>query len=168
LSPRKYGKAWRDFYREGPRKPTRTPMEQSLELLRALGWQTWIVESNLSFPGADGVPVPIKRDLFGLFDIIAVKPNHAPLLVQTTSLTHKSDHLAKLRGDAWLDLLRACGHFEMQLHLWQTVRPYGYKVIDINERDDAGNYVYTVQWNSVLLKGARSKKRPRLQESLWL
>lgn len=65
----------------------------TLKYLRRQGYLCEVVEKWINFgrPGGGG----IRRDLFNIIDIIAVKPGSI-LGVQSTSLPHRDDHLVKL------------------------------------------------------------------------
>ena len=62
-------------------------------------------------PGAN-----IRRDLFNVADLCAVKPGEKPLLVQVTS-TGVAERVRKIRTNTELDTLREC--FAIEVHGWR-------------------------------------------------
>lgn len=81
-----------------------TPTRRTLALLREQGYKTAIVERWVPRPDLPGGGK--KLDLFGSFDLIAIKPGEI-IAVQSTGTDH-SGHRRKLLGDrrdevrAWL------------------------------------------------------------------
>lgn len=71
------------------RPKTASPTARSLAALRAAGWLPGVVEQTIpkSF---------IKRDLFGIADIHALKPGQPPLYVQATSASNVSARVTKI------------------------------------------------------------------------
>lgn len=75
-----------------------TPTQRSLKALRNDGYEVQVVEQTLP-------RTFIKRDLYGVIDILAIRPGEI-LGVQTTSGSNLSARLAKARAEprlaAWL------------------------------------------------------------------
>jgi hypothetical protein len=92
-----------------------TPTSLTLQSLRGSGFVVDVCERWVPIPGKN-----IRRDLFGVADIIAVDRREGGfLLVQCTSVAHVGDRLAKAKSKpglaAWL---KAGGRFEV----WGWVR----------------------------------------------
>ena len=107
--------------------PSMTPTGRTLVSLRRAGFMADICERWI--PHAN-----IRRDLYGLADVLAVHPTRREfLLVQATSAGHVGDRLARARSrpelGAWL---RAGGRFEVW-GLGQTRRP-----LVLQARGDSG------------------------------
>ncbi len=81
-----------------------TPTQRTLKYLRAEGWKCQIVER--------WIPQARKRvDLFGIIDIVALKP-YCIMGVQTTSASNHASHVTKaLESDGLEDWLNARGRF---------------------------------------------------------
>ena len=91
------------------RKMGVSPTRRTLAWLRSHGYFPGVVEQTL--PGTW-----IKRDLFGCFDIVAVKPGFPILAVQTTS-TRTAERTVKIEESAAArDWLAAGGAIEV--HGW--------------------------------------------------
>lgn len=98
------------------RKPiAASPTSRSLKLLRDRGYVAAVVEQT--------VPKTfIKRDLFGLWDILAVHPDTGEVLaVQTTSASHVSHRLRKIEDHEHLPLVRSAG-WTLHVHGWRKVK----------------------------------------------
>lgn len=79
-----------------------SPTARSLGKLRASGWIACVVES--------WVPrVNIRRDAFGIADILAAKPPNGRLLVQATSDSNVSARLKKIKASPYTARLLASG-----------------------------------------------------------
>ncbi len=86
-----------------------TPTQRSLKALRAEGWLCDVVERWV--PGAN-----IRRDLFNMADLLAVKPGEKPLLVQVTS-SNVAARVAKIHANQHLDTVR--DSFAIEVHGWR-------------------------------------------------
>lgn len=129
-------------------------MEQSLDMLRKLGYRPEIVEHRLHIPGQ--TRSKITRDLFGFADILALKPGQPPLLVQTTSQENVSTRAKKIQASDWFDTVKLCG-FRIVVHGWGDG---GLRVVDLTD--------VVTDWSTVVKAGRRSKNRPRVQQALPL
>lgn len=78
-----------------------SPTARSLQVLRQLGYTAGIVEKWNAF-------AKIRIDLFGIIDIVAIKPNEI-LGVQATTGSNHSSHVKKALGSSNLALWRASG-----------------------------------------------------------
>ena len=99
-----------------------TTHERTARKLRMLGWRVATVETYV----AGGMR---KRDAFGIFDLIAIKPGRI-VGIQACIRSAKADHLRKIQHEhredavAWL---KAGG--EIQFWLWN--RPEGSRTFKI-------------------------------------
>jgi hypothetical protein len=92
-----------------------TPTQLSLRLLRAEGWSADICERWVP-QGAGG----IRKDLFGLVDLVAVR-GHETAGVQTTSHANFASRVTKITDDehrAAFDALKAAGWL-IVVHGWR-------------------------------------------------
>lgn len=88
-----------------------TPTQRSLALLREQSYLCAIVEKWVPFPKPGH-----RSDLFGIGDILAVKPGFPPLLIQTTS-TGVSARVKKIvAADSSLTLIAA--GWQIVVHGW--------------------------------------------------
>ena len=87
----------------------RSPTQNSLKLLREEGYTAAVVEFWNSF-------VARRQDLFGIFDIIALRDNEV-LFVQTTSLSNVSHRVKKITDSEHLGAIRKAG-VRMEVHGW--------------------------------------------------
>jgi hypothetical protein len=103
----------------------RCPATQlSLEWCRLQGWIVDIVERNIAMK-----PFPIKKDLFGLFDLVAIEHHQSRGLVvhfiQTTSASNKSSRLKKMEA-AYEVMSKLVGlgihSVAVDLHSWKKVK----------------------------------------------
>ena len=133
-----------------------TPMGRSLELLRKMGYNCWCAEENLRFKREGEEDVVFKRDLFHFADIVALKPKKR-LLVQTTSWSNISARIAKIESEPWFEWCRQA-EFLIEVHGWNMLPPYDFKIIDLTAIDHDGRWVYEVSWDSL-----RSQKSLRLR-----
>ncbi len=85
-----------------------TPTQRSLKVLRDDGYTVDVVERWI--PGAN-----IRRDLFNVADLCAIKPGHKPLLVQVTS-SGVAERVRKIQQHNQLDTLLEC--FAIEVHGW--------------------------------------------------
>lgn len=86
-----------------------SPTQRSLKVLRDDGWLCDIVERWI--PGAN-----IRKDLFGIGDIIAIKPGVKPKLIQVTS-TGVSARIKKIQLNN--DLETVLSVFNLEVHGWR-------------------------------------------------
>lgn len=152
-----FGKALRERYRRPTRKPeSATPMSQSLNMLRKLGFQAYAVEHRPFIPDEHGQQkVDITRDLLGFADILALG-DKVVLLVQTTTATHVSTRIRKIKGLATFDYAKRAG-MRIEVHGWGDG---GVRVVDITNEP--------TEWSDVVKNGKRAKNRPRTQTMLAL
>jgi len=86
-----------------------TPTQRSLAKLRKDGWLVDVCERWI--PGAN-----IRRDLFHLADLCAIKPGEKPLLVQVTS-TGVAERVRKVQAHTHLNTLLES--FTIEVHGWR-------------------------------------------------
>ena len=87
----------------------RSPTQRSLKLLREQGWVVDIVERRVG---------PVTKDLFGIFDLVAVHPEEGYVLaVQTTTSSHFASRRKKMEGSPHLDTWLRTGSVA-ELHGW--------------------------------------------------
>jgi hypothetical protein len=87
-----------------------SPTQRSIEYLRKSGWMVDVVEKWI--PGAN-----IRRDLFGLWDILAVQDG-VTLAVQVTSYGNVSSRIKKITESEVLPMLRQAG-WVLKVHGWR-------------------------------------------------
>jgi hypothetical protein len=80
-----------------------TPTSRTLALLRAEGFTVQSVESWIP-------RLNIRRDLWGIGDVLAMKPGEPLLLVQCTSTPNTSARIHKAQAEPRLRTWLACGH----------------------------------------------------------
>lgn len=96
-----------------------SPTQRSKALYIDLGYRVEIVERWV--PGAN-----IRRDAFGIGDLLVVHPIKQIALVQTTTASNVAARISKLHGNAAaLDWLRAGG--EIHFHGWSQTGARGCK-----------------------------------------
>ena len=81
------------------------PTERTLKWLRKMGYTCEVVEKRLprSF---------ITKDLFGVLDIVAIKPGELGVLgLQVTSSAHVADRVKKVTDEPRATLWCACGNW---------------------------------------------------------
>lgn len=86
-----------------------SPTQNSLSALRAQGYTCWIVEYWNSFTRK-------RVDMFGMFDIIAIRENET-LAVQTTT-TGVAARVKKITDSEYLDAVRKAG-WRIEVHGWR-------------------------------------------------
>lgn len=86
-----------------------SPTSRSLELLRDEGWLVAVVERWI--PGAN-----IRQDLFGLFDLIAIRED-ATMVVQVTSASNVASRIRKITDSDKLPAVRKAGWL-IECHGW--------------------------------------------------
>ena len=91
-----------------------TPTARSLKWFRDAGWMAGEVERFNAI-------IKIKHDLWGIGDVVAVKPGEPPCLVQVTTFTNTSARLAKIKASDALPVLVACG-WSVVVHGWRPPR----------------------------------------------
>lgn len=89
-----------------------TPTERSLAFLRGRGYLVAVVEKW-------NPHVKIRQDLFGVLDLLAVKPGEI-LGVQTTSGDNVSKRLAKFAESDAVPRLRESG-MRLEVHGWRKL-----------------------------------------------
>lgn len=89
-----------------------TPTERSLAFLRGRGYLVAVVEKW-------NPHVKIRQDLFGVLDLLAVKPGEI-LGVQTTSGDNVSKRLAKFAESDAVPRLRESG-MRLEIHGWRKL-----------------------------------------------
>lgn len=82
---------------------SRTPTARTLNLLRAEGWTCQVVESWIP-------RLNVRRDLFGVADVLAMKLGESVLLIQATSTPNVSSRINKAKAEPRLRTWLACGH----------------------------------------------------------
>ena len=88
-----------------------SPTQLSLKHLRDSGYTAQIVE--LTVPHTF-----IKRDLFGIGDIVAIRPlDQGVLMIQTTSDGARKAHIDKIAANTVLKTWLGCGN-RFELHCW--------------------------------------------------
>ena len=90
-----------------------TPTQRSLKMLRDHDWYAEVVEHFNSFTKR-------RHDLFGFADIIALKKDYRPLLVQVTSGSNVSARLKKIEESELIELVRFS--FVVQVHGWRKIK----------------------------------------------
>ena len=87
----------------GDRRCAMTPTARTLKLLRDKGWTCQTVESWIP-------RLNIRRDLFGVGDVLAMKICEPLLLVQATSAANVSARIGKAKKEPRLRTWLVCGH----------------------------------------------------------
>ena len=87
-----------------------SPTERSLKYLRKQGYLAAVVERWI--PRAN-----IRRDLFGLLDIIAIRESET-LGVQTTTGSNVADRVQKIADSDKVDMIRKAG-WRIVVHGWR-------------------------------------------------
>lgn len=100
-----------------------TPTQRALKHLRSLGYQAQVVEKWNAF-------AKVRKDLFDVIDIVAIRPGCPVLGVQCTSHSNLSARVTKCLefGQGWL----ATGH--TQLECWAFRRLKGHKELQLDRR----------------------------------
>ena len=89
-----------------------SPTQRSLKELRNKGYLVAIVEYYNSF-------IYQRKDLFGIFDLLAIKENET-IGVQVTTMSNKSSHLDKMRNSEYLPIIKLAG-WKVELHSWRKI-----------------------------------------------
>ncbi len=89
-----------------------SPTARTLALLRSEGWLVDITERWIAQAG-------IKRDLYGMFDLLAIRPDPPTILaVQTTSADHHANRRTKLLASPMLPTWLGAGG-KVEVISWQ-------------------------------------------------
>ena len=86
---------------------------RSLELLRKDGWYAEVTERYNSFTCR-------RHDLFGFADIIALKDDERPMLIQTTTGSNLAARRTKIMESPLFPLVY--GSFDIVLHGWRKLK----------------------------------------------
>ena len=89
-----------------------TPNHRSRALLESSSWLVDIVERRITRI--------LTRDLFGCFDLLAVRGAET-LAIQTTTASNMAARRKKVLASSFLPALRAAG-WQIALHGWRTVK----------------------------------------------
>lgn len=108
----------------------KSPTQNSLAILRALGYECWVVEYWNSFTRK-------RVDLFGMFDILALRDGET-LAVQTTT-SGVAARVKKITDSPYLDAVRKAG-WRIEVHGWRLapktkggkVRIWKQRVVDLS------------------------------------
>ena len=104
-------------------------MQLSRDLLTKLGWRVVNVEKWNPATGT-------KNDLFGMFDLLAIKDG-VTMGVQTTSKTNLASHVRKMRDAEALGDVLAAGWVVMLHAWWQPGGPRTrWEVIEVDLGDE--------------------------------
>ncbi len=98
-----------------------SPTQRTLKYLREAGWKAEITERWNSFAG-------IRQDLFGIIDVIALKPG-ITLGVQCTSASNVSARIAKIAEHESTPFLREAG-WRIEVHGWTKGKRGPPRVVD--------------------------------------
>lgn len=101
-----------------------SPTELSLALLREEGYETEIVEKFIR-----AGRIQFRKDFKGFGDILAWQPGRPDIMVQTTTMSNRINHIDKIRDTdkirnnliKWLN----CSHHEFVFHFWRKLGPRG-------------------------------------------
>ena len=88
----------------------KTPTQRSKEHLENLGWIVGVVEQTIPHTF-------IKRDLFGMFDLLAVKDEQT-MGIQVTSISNITARVKKITEEPRLAVVRKAGWIVM-VHGWK-------------------------------------------------
>lgn len=127
----------------------RSPTQRTLTVLRRRGYLDGILE-HWKFRPVDPQRAPmlvrllVRSDLWNIFDIIALHPEHGLLLVQTTSATNFSARIAKIKAACVEEprLLSLPKFAAVQVHGWgQKIKAdRQYNHLRAEQMDGAGNF----------------------------
>lgn len=93
---------------------TMTPTQLTLRHLRAEGYVAEVVERRV--PGRPGTR-PTTRDLFGIADVLAIRPGEV-LLVQTTTSGNAAARVRKIAEAPTIGAIREAG-IGIHVHGWK-------------------------------------------------
>ncbi len=104
----------------------RTKELKAAEVLEARGWTVELAHPQLQFIGP-GKVISRKHDLFGVFDLVAVRRYDPTLWVQSTDLEHVAARRDKVEEFArhHIDLGRL-GHHRVQVWAWGRTQENGW------------------------------------------
>lgn len=88
-----------------------SPTSKSKALLQRDGWEVAIVERWNAF-------AKIRQDLFGFADLLCLHPKHGIMAVQTTSRSHTSARIDKIRKERRAHIFLAAGG-KIIVHGWK-------------------------------------------------
>lgn len=91
-----------------------SPTQRSKALLEQDGWTVAIVERW-------NPHVRVRQDLWGFADLIAMKPGHAPKLVQVTSGSNVASRISKIREEPHARVALESG-FSIEVHGWRKLK----------------------------------------------
>lgn len=94
------------------KKPSKSPTQKALHLLRAHGWHAEIVEHWNSFAG-------IRQDLMGFIDVLAFNPRVGcpTLAVQVTAESGVAARVTKILAEPRAAMVLRCG---WRIEVWGT------------------------------------------------
>ena len=95
-----------------------SPTQRSLKELRDRGYTAQVVEHYNSF-------IHQRKDLFGILDILCIKKGKT-LGVQVSTLSHKGDHMKKIKECEHLQAILDAG-WNVELHSWRKLITSRYK-----------------------------------------
>jgi hypothetical protein len=88
-----------------------SPTQKSKALLKEQGWEVAIVERWNAF-------AKIRQDLFGFADLLCLHPQKGIMAVQTTSRSHTSARIDKIRQEPRAHMFLAAGG-KIIVHGWK-------------------------------------------------
>lgn len=101
-----------------------SPTQRTLKKLRSEGWEADVCERWI--PGAN-----IRRDLFNLLDIVAIRENKI-LGVQCTTLSNLGPRIQKFSDSAIAPKLRSAG-FLLECWGWRKLKTgWEAKIVDVS------------------------------------
>jgi hypothetical protein len=99
----------------------------SKERLRAEGWlvddvERWIPRIN------------IRKDCFGMFDLIAIRGKGEAALIQVTSSSNVAARVEKIANHENIGRVRECGVFKLLVHGWRenAAGQWVLRVVDVS------------------------------------
>ena len=96
------------------RKSKKTsPLQRSKKLLEGEGYTVAIVERWNPW-------ARVRQDLFGIIDLLAIKPGHT-VGVQVTTLSHRQPHIDKIHASPHFSTLKQAG-WRIELHSWRELK----------------------------------------------
>ena len=104
-----------------------TPTQRTLQYLRDQGIPAQVVEKWVTFASTPGKPrrAPgVRRDLFGLWDIVALRAGRI-VGIQCCAMSGRASHYGKLMESPYLAAWMAGG--EGELWAWRRLKPRGIK-----------------------------------------
>ena len=106
-----------------------TPTARSLAWLRGEDWLADIVERRIP-------RTIITKDLYGIGDIIAIRSDKAPHLIQVTTGSNVAARITKIKASEHLPTLIECG-WRVVVHGWRKSAKgrWMLRVVDIDTGD---------------------------------